>query len=114
MTLLERLMPRIDKVAGYMRRGGFSGMCSVAYEAHRNAEITDAEYAALTAAIEAYTTEHHTGFVVFYLVPEFDDMTDNPEDFEFPNEVSKHAAELWKEWAVNLVAQVQAASDGRV
>ena len=103
MNLLERLLPRIDTVSNSIRSGGFSGMCSVAYRAHKAGEITTAEYDALLETIDAYTTEHHVGFVVFHLVPEFDDMTDNPDDFKFPNETSERAAKLWKEWAISIV-----------
>lgn len=106
MNLIERLMPRIDTVASSIRRGGFSGLCSVAYEALVAAAITTTEYRTLREAINAYTTKHHAGYVVFNLVPEFDDMTDRPTDFEFPNDVSERAATLWKEWAVNLVTTV--------
>lgn len=108
-TLLGRLTPRIDVIAETTRSGGFSGMCSVAYYAHNDGEITTAEYDALREAIDACTKEHHAGYVVFHLVPEFADMADNTDEFEFPNDVSERAATLWKEWAINLVSQVQEA-----
>ena len=107
MNLLERLLPRIDTVSNSIRRGEFSGMCYVTYRAHKAGEITTAEYDALWETIDAYTTEHHAGYVVFHLVPEFDDMTDNSCRFTFPNDVSERAAQLWKGWAIDLVSQVQ-------
>ena len=109
-TLLERLDDRIAAVAHKTRYGGFSGMCNVSYHAHKAGEITTAEYDALTVAIDDYASEQGgIGHVVFHLVPEFDDMTDRPVDFEFPNDVSERAATLWKEWAIDLVSQVQEA-----
>lgn len=104
---LERLMPRIDAIVEDIRHGGFDGLCWAAYEARKAGEITTAEHDALWETIDAYTTKHRAGYVVFHLVPEFEDMTDNQDDFEFPNDVSERAATLWKEWAINLVSQVQ-------
>lgn len=110
MNLLERLLPRIDTVSNSIRRGGFSGMCYVTYLAHQDGEITTAEYDALRETLNEYAAEHHhAGYVVFHLVPAFADMTDNSDDFEFPNDVSERAATLWKEWAIDLVSQVQEA-----
>ena len=106
-TLLKRLTPRIDVVAETTRCGGFSGMCSVAYFALKDGEITTAEYDALREAIDEYAAEHNAGHVVFHLVPEFDSMTDDPCRYTFPNDVSERAAQLWKEWATDLVSQVQ-------
>lgn len=108
-TLLERLDDRIAAVSRKIRDGGFSGMCSVAWYAHKGGEITTAEYDALREAVDEYAVEHNAGHVVFHLVPEFDDMTDNPRRFTFPNEVSERAATLWKAWAIDLVSQVQEA-----
>ena len=77
------------------------------YAALEVGEITTAEHDALLETIGAYTTEHRAGYVACHLVPEFDDMTYRRAEFGFPNAISERAATLWKEWAINLVSQVQ-------
>lgn len=108
MTLLERLQHRIDCVHNEITNGDFSGMCRVRDSAYHAGEISEQENLTLADKIGKWLSRHPgVGFVVFYLAPEFDNMTDNPEDYEFPNEVSTRAADRWRDWAVGIVQQAQ-------
>ena len=115
MTLIERLMPRIESVYEELRTGqGLRGLCKVCYAAQKSGSITAEEYERLQYAIDTYTMRHGSvGWVVLDLDPEYGHMMfDRDGTYAYPNEVSERAATLWKEWAVNLVTQVQDASDG--
>lgn len=108
MTLLERLQHRIDGVHNDITNGGFSGLCSVSASAYYAGEISEQENLVLADKIAKWQSTHRgVGFVVFYLEPDFDNMTDNPEYYEFPHEVSIRAADKWRDWAVGIVQQAQ-------
>ena len=115
MTLLERLQPRIDEVHEAITNGGFSGLCRVRDSAYRVGEISEQENLVLADEIGQWQSTHPgVGYVVFYLEPDFDNMTDNPEDYEFPNEVSIRAADKWRDWAVGIVQQAQQELDNAI
>lgn len=112
MNLLDRLMPSIDTEHDGIRDGKWVGLCAIARSAHKARVITDDEHSALRAAIDAWVRERSCiGFVVFFLSPGFDRMTDLLDNHTYPNETSEGAAKLWKEWAVGIVGQVQEAPD---
>lgn len=108
MTLLERLQPRIDKVHDEITIGKISGMCRIRDQAYVGGEISEQENLVLADEIGQWQSTHPgVGYVVFYLEPDFDNMTDSCEDYEFPNEVSIRAADKWRDWAVGIVQQAQ-------
>ena len=102
--LLERLTPAIDAEHGSIRDGNWDGLCAIINKARKARVITADEHSAVRAAIGAWVGERGcTGYVVFFLSQEFDDMTGGEGYFEFPNETSEGAAQLWKEWAISIV-----------
>lgn len=108
MTLLSRLQPRIDGVHDEITNGALSGLCRVRGSACRAGVISEQENRVLADKIDQWQSTHHGGgHVVCYLEPDFDNMTDYPADYEFPNEVSIRAADKWREWAVGIVQQAQ-------
>jgi len=115
MTLLSRLQPRIDGVHDKITNGDFSGLCQHRASAYRAGEISEQENLVLADKIDQWLSTHlGCGHVVFYLEPAFDDMTDNPGYYEFPNEVSIRAAAKWREWAVGIVQQAQQELDNAI
>ena len=99
-TLLERMLPYIGTAAATIARGELAGLCWETQAAWLDGVISVAERGDIYWCSHHYIQQHGCGFVCVHLTPGRNRWHCDPDTCVL-------AAERWREWAIDLVRDVQ-------